>query len=140
MIKTILTALTFGVDRRSRCNALGYDERDRLAAVTATAGRGAPESTAPELSPTQSSSPLPGPTPSPALAADAGETPGEVRSDPLTLPSPGDLADSALFLVAAETISGLCYLLAGGTHSLDDLVVELRARSEQFAIFESINT
>lgn len=123
MIWPAIANLIGRIDRRSRCNALGYDYDLPVAegpAVGDTARR-----------------PL-SPSTSPALAADAGDAPGEVSGGPLASPSPGDLPDSTLCLVAAETISGLCYLMAGGTHSLEDLVAALRARAEVFAFLESI--
>ncbi|OCB49432.1 hypothetical protein A5721_33455 [Mycobacterium vulneris] len=63
MIKSILSAISGRIDRRSRCNALGFDDESDY-----------PDEFL-ELSP--------------ALAADAGETPGEVSGFPLVPPSPG---------------------------------------------------
>lgn len=82
---------------------------------------------------------------SPALAADAGDTPGEVCGDLPALPSPGGLTQmpDSLFLAtlasAVERAAGHAPTVLETTHLLN-LADAARDRAAQFAAFESIES
>ncbi|OCB41838.1 hypothetical protein A5721_30460 [Mycobacterium vulneris] len=83
MIKSILSAISDRIDRRSRCNALGHDEKPEFI------DPGEYLDSLPRAEFGQHQSDFAPDMLSPALAAVAGETPGEVSGFPLAPPSPG---------------------------------------------------